>query len=180
MALAGGADAPVGVAGSSGDSVAVGVPVGDESGGGTERVAVGSGEEADPPVGDAVGEGLALGDGTGADVPRGGRDAGGGSGCRADPGAGACGAAPGTTGVRGPVGRAVGGAAVTDGAGVVAVSAGWLATGSGITTGPTEGVGMNGVLLSGRAELPTVADPVLMAARIGMDAVPASRATVKR
>jgi hypothetical protein len=39
---------------------------------------------------------------------------------------------------------------------------------------------MNGVLLSGRALFPTVADPVLIAARIGMEAVPASSATVNR
>ncbi|PWR10066.1 hypothetical protein DKT69_29740, partial [Micromonospora sicca] len=63
---------------------------------------------------------------------------------------------------------------------VVGATAGWLVPGSGMTTGPTEGVGMKGVLLSGRAVLPTVADPALMAARIGIDAVPASRATVKR
>ncbi|MEU2613756.1 hypothetical protein ABZ570_19520 [Micromonospora sp. NPDC007271] len=57
---------------------------------------------------------------------------------------------------------------------------GWVPSGRGSTTGPTDGVGMNGVLVSGRALLPTVADPVLIAARIGMDAVPASSATVKR
>ncbi|SCL57570.1 hypothetical protein [Micromonospora peucetia] len=57
---------------------------------------------------------------------------------------------------------------------------GWLVAGTGITTGPTEGVGRNGVLLSGRAVLPTVAEPVLIAARIGIDAVPASSATVNR
>ncbi|MCX4387509.1 hypothetical protein OG777_11265 [Micromonospora peucetia] len=56
----------------------------------------------------------------------------------------------------------------------------WLVAGTGITTGPTEGVGRNGVLLSGRAVLPTVAEPVLIAARIGIDAVPASSATVNR
>lgn len=39
---------------------------------------------------------------------------------------------------------------------------------------------MNGVLLSGIAVLPTVADPALIAAIIGIDAVPASRATVNR
>jgi hypothetical protein len=60
------------------------------------------------------------------------------------------------------------------------IAAGWPVTGRGITTGPTDGVGMNGVLLSGRAVLPTVAEPVLIAARIGIEAVPASRATVKR
>ncbi|PWU43263.1 hypothetical protein DLJ46_32315, partial [Micromonospora globispora] len=49
-----------------------------------------------------------------------------------------------------------------------------------ITTGPTEGVGINGVLVSGRAVRPTVPEPALIAARIGMEAVPASNATVKR
>lgn len=39
---------------------------------------------------------------------------------------------------------------------------------------------MNGMLLSGSAVLPGVAEPALMAARIGMDAVPASSATVSR
>jgi hypothetical protein len=59
-------------------------------------------------------------------------------------------------------------------------SGGWLVIGSGITTGPTDGVGMNGVLLSGRAVLPGVAEPALIAARMGIDAVPASSATVSR
>ncbi|SCL43910.1 hypothetical protein GA0070604_0069 [Micromonospora eburnea] len=59
-------------------------------------------------------------------------------------------------------------------------SGGWVPLGRGTSTGPTEGVGMNGVLLSGRALWPTVADPVLIAVRIGMDAVPASSATVNR
>ncbi|MEU5903611.1 hypothetical protein [Micromonospora sp. NPDC047527] len=47
-------------------------------------------------------------------------------------------------------------------------------------TGPTDGVGMNGVPLSGRAVLPWVAEPVLIAARMGIDAVPISSATVSR
>lgn len=59
-------------------------------------------------------------------------------------------------------------------------SAGWLVIGSGISTGPTDGVGMNGMLLSGSAVLPGVAEPALIAARIGIDAVPASSATVSR
>ncbi|MFG1649048.1 hypothetical protein ACGFIE_03910 [Micromonospora sp. NPDC049275] len=50
----------------------------------------------------------------------------------------------------------------------------------GMTTGPTDGVGMNGVLVSGSALLPGVAEPALTAARTGIDAVPASRATVSR
>ncbi|MFE9915649.1 hypothetical protein ACFYPG_10850 [Micromonospora sp. NPDC005553] len=59
-------------------------------------------------------------------------------------------------------------------------SAGWLVIGMGITTGPTDGVGMNGMPLSGRALLPGVAEPALIAARMGIDAVPASSATVSR
>ncbi|MFF4877260.1 MULTISPECIES: hypothetical protein [unclassified Micromonospora] len=59
-------------------------------------------------------------------------------------------------------------------------SAGWLVIGSGITTGPTDGVGMKGVLLSGSAVLPDVAEPALIAARMGIEAVPASSATVSR
>jgi len=59
-------------------------------------------------------------------------------------------------------------------------TAAWLLVGSGTTTGPTLGVGMNGVPWSGSAVLPTVAEPALIAARIGIDAVPASSATVKR
>ncbi|MCF0093183.1 hypothetical protein AB0B39_06495 [Micromonospora sp. NPDC049114] len=49
-----------------------------------------------------------------------------------------------------------------------------------MTTGPTDGVGMNGVLVSGNALLPGVAEPALTAARTGIDAVPANRATVSR
>ncbi|MER7420877.1 hypothetical protein ABT346_29550 [Micromonospora peucetia] len=68
----------------------------------------------------------------------------------------------------------------TAGDGVDGTTGGRPVTGSGITTGPTDGVGRKGVLLSGRAVLPTVAEPVLIAARIGIDAVPASSATVSR
>ncbi|MFG1675226.1 hypothetical protein [Micromonospora sp. NPDC049282] len=65
--------------------------------------------------------------------------------------------------------------------GVGARSAGpWVVWGNGMTTGPTEGVGMNRAPASGRALFPTEAEPVLIAARIGMDAVPASSATVSR
>ncbi|MBM0239988.1 hypothetical protein JNW88_27945, partial [Micromonospora sp. ATA32] len=46
----------------------------------------------------------------------------------------------------------------------LAGSGGWLVACTGSTTGPTDGVGMNGVALSGRAVLPTVADPALIAA----------------
>ena len=59
-------------------------------------------------------------------------------------------------------------------------TAGWPIVGNGTITGPTDGAGMNGVRPSGSAVLPTVAEPALMAARIGIEAVPASRATVDR
>ncbi|MGC4768776.1 hypothetical protein ACLQ25_07305 [Micromonospora sp. DT44] len=49
-----------------------------------------------------------------------------------------------------------------------------------MTTGPTDGVGMNGVLVSGNAEVPGVAEPALIAASTGIDAVPARSATVSR
>ncbi|SCL38393.1 hypothetical protein GA0074692_4996 [Micromonospora pallida] len=48
------------------------------------------------------------------------------------------------------------------------------------TTGPREGVGMNGTSAFGSEVPPTVAEPALIAARIGMEAVPASSATVNR
>ncbi|MBW4704079.1 hypothetical protein [Micromonospora sp. RL09-050-HVF-A] len=52
--------------------------------------------------------------------------------------------------------------------------------GTGTTTGPTDGVGRNGVPSSGNAVLPTVAEPALIAASTGIEAAPASRATVNR
>ncbi|MER7330892.1 MULTISPECIES: hypothetical protein [unclassified Micromonospora] len=144
---------------------------------------VGSGEGEGEGEGDRDGDGDGLGDGfgegSGTGRPSGGRDGttvGGGAGRATDSGPRA---AP--TGVRGAgaAGRQVLGVA-TRGDGVGGVTAGWLVAGTGITTGPTEGVGRNGVPLSGRAVLPTVAEPVLIAARIGIDAVPASSATVNR
>ncbi|SCG48957.1 hypothetical protein [Micromonospora inositola] len=149
-------------------------------------VGSGTGSGLDEPVGVGLGEGLGdpLGDGdcpppakgVGRAAPVGGAGVAGGRGRRSHTGSDAtagAGAAA-TTAASDAPGR------MTTGAGRVGGTADWLVAGSGITTGPTEGVGMNGVLLSGRAVLPTVADPALMAARIGMDAVPASRATVKR
>lgn len=50
----------------------------------------------------------------------------------------------------------------------------------GMTTGRTDGVGMSGASPLGEAVLATVAGPVLTAVRIGMEAVPASNATVNR
>ncbi|WP_255292533.1 hypothetical protein [Micromonospora sp. WMMA1996] len=83
------------------------------------------------------------------------------------------------TGAAGSTGR--GGTVVAPATGVGAGSTGaWVVCGSGTTTGPTEGVGRNGVLVSGSALFPTVAEPALIAARIGIDAVPASSATVSR
>jgi hypothetical protein len=60
-------------------------------------------------------------------------------------------------------------------------SAGSAVGGSGMTTtGPSDGGAMNGVVPSG-SELPlTVAEPALIAATIGIDAVPASRPTMNR
>ncbi|RZU72566.1 hypothetical protein EV384_0937 [Micromonospora kangleipakensis] len=136
-----------------------------------ERVGIGLGDglgdslgDGSPPPAEGVGQAAPVGGAGGTGVrgrmPHAESDATGGAGAAA---------------ISGAPGR------VTSGAGrVVDVTSGWLVAGSGITTGPTEGVGMNGVLLSGSAVLPTVADPVLMAARIGIDAVPASSATVKR
>ncbi|MFI5489269.1 hypothetical protein ACIBXA_24595 [Micromonospora echinaurantiaca] len=136
----------------------------------------GDGELPPPgePVGDGDGDG--AGRGGGAVVPPEGRGRAGG-GVRAGAGSAANPAGPGGRRAAGRHGVVVAGPA--DGV-AGGVTAGWLVTGSGITTGPTDGVGMNGVLVSGSAVLPTVADPVLIAARIGIDAVPASRATVNR
>ncbi|WP_446217695.1 hypothetical protein [Micromonospora sp. IBHARD004] len=141
-----------------------------------ERVGVGLGEGVGAGLGDALGAGGSppLAEWVGRVAPVGGAWGTGGRGRMPHAESDATGGA-GAAATSGTPGR------VTSGAGpVVDVTSGWLVAGSGITTGPTEGVGMNGVLLSGSAVLPTVADPVLMAARIGIDAVPASSATVKR
>ncbi|MEV7329857.1 hypothetical protein [Micromonospora sp. NPDC093244] len=141
-----------------GPAVVVGVGVGS---GGAVRVGVGVGLAG----GGTTGRVLRVGPGTGGS-PRStcaGSTAPGRSAVRL----GAAGSQPGVA-----VGPALG---VPSGGG-----AGWLAMGGGSSTGPTEGVGMNGVLLSGRAVLPGVAEPALIAARMGIDAVPASSATVSR
>ncbi len=152
-----------------------------------ERVAVGSVEGVGEvggmgsPVGAGAGEGCGVGVGVGVTVGGGGRVGTRGGGRWTDSGsdrseaAGTIGAGAGG-GRPGPGSSGCGTAAVPGG--VEGAAAGWPVAGT--ITGPTERVGMNGVLLSGSAVLPTVADPVLMAARIGMEAVPASRATVKR
>ncbi|SCF01234.1 hypothetical protein GA0070558_119141 [Micromonospora haikouensis] len=150
-----------------------------------ERVAVGSVGGVvggmGSPVGAGAGEGCGVGVGVGVTVGGGGRvgTRGGGrwtaSGSDRSEAAGTIGAGAGG-GRPGPGSSGCGAAAVPGG--VEGAVAGWPVAGT--ITGPTERVGMNGVLLSGSAVLPTVADPVLMAARIGMEAVPASRATVKR
>lgn len=176
-----------------GSTVRVGVgsgpvePVGSGSGGsvgsgsdepvGSGLVGSGSGEPVGPgSVGEAVGGGGATGGGTAGEVPRVGFGAGG----RVVPRrAGPRSAVAGSSGERrGAAGsQPLGGTTLgVPGGG----SPGWLVIGSGIRTGPTDGVGMKGVLLSGSAVLPGVAEPALIAARIGIDAVPASRATVSR
>ncbi|MGS2614016.1 hypothetical protein ACVCAH_05710 [Micromonospora sp. LZ34] len=170
---------PVGVTtgegvGLSGDGVASSGDVGEVG----DRVALGltdadgEGEGDGPVLGELDGDGR----GGGAVVPPDGRDRVG-AGVRV--GTGSAGNPAGPDGRRAAGRHGVVAAGPTDGE-AGGVTAGWLVTGSGITTGPTDGVGMNGVLVSGNAVLPTVADPVLIAARIGIDAVPASRATVNR
>lgn len=153
-------------------------------GAGVAEVVVGSG--AGLGSGDVDGEGDGDGDGTGDG--RGGRvgvgrvGTGGGAGTtdgrdrRPEPRS----LSSGRDGAAGSTGR--GGSVMgvpTTGVGAGSTGA-WVVWGSGMTTGPTEGVGMNRVPASGSALFPTEADPVLIAARIGIDAVPASNATVSR
>ncbi|MEV1331782.1 hypothetical protein AB0J20_19665 [Micromonospora costi] len=193
-----GSEVSPGVGGSV--SPAVGVGVGSVSG--TEIVPDGDGVAVGPPVGDPVGVGDAVGVGVGLGVgdTLGVGDAVGGCGVvRVGCGTGAAGRwvgrepvglwASGASGRRAVSGRAGRGSGKSDDHSFTADGlpegraggrAGWLVVGMGTTTGPTEGVGMNGTPLSGRAVLPTVAEPALIAARIGMDAVPASSATVNR
>ena len=185
------------------DDVAVGSVVGSE-GGSDVGSAVSEGSEVGSTVvtdGSGLGLGLGVrlgsgvpgcdGDGEGTGDGRGGRtgvgrtgvDGGGGTATgrdrRREPRSLSSGRA-GAAGSTGMNGRA-GGTEVTSTAGVGVDGTGaWVPCGIGMTTGPTEGVGRNGVLVSGSALLPTVAEPVLIAARIGIDAVPASRATVSR
>ncbi|MGW3610875.1 hypothetical protein ACWD6N_13415 [Micromonospora sp. NPDC005163] len=161
----------VGTAVAVGESVTVGVD-------GGVGVGVGVGLGSGGRVGEGAGDGLVGGEAGG--VPRVGLGEGGGT-TRTGPGSASVG--PGSVrswSRRGAVGSqpavAVGPTSGVAGGG----SAGWLVAGTGITTGPTDGVGMNGVLLSGSAVLPGVAEPALMAARMGIDAVPASSATVSR
>lgn len=59
-------------------------------------------------------------------------------------------------------------------------SAGSAVGGSGSTTGPSDGGGMNGLISPGWPASPTVAEPAPITAMIGIDAVPASSATVNR
>lgn len=171
---------------SGGRAVGTTMTVGRGRGDGTVTVLVGSavGLGAGSGVGGSEGVGAAtdVGRGAGVGVVRVGPGTGVGAGAsgrsrRALPAA----VEPGGAGAAGSSGAAGGSLLVPVGpTGAVGSGAsdGWLAP--GITTGPTEGVGMNGVRVSGSAVLPTVADPVLIAARIGIDAVPASSATVKR
>ncbi|MCZ7421640.1 hypothetical protein O7605_19225 [Verrucosispora sp. WMMA2121] len=134
----------------------------------------------EPLVGAGAGVRVGTGAGRGAGVLVGVRGAGAVAGA---PGrrAGVC-----STGGPTIVGRGVGSTGMTGGAAgstegtAVTMAVGEPLGGGGTTTGPTEGVGMNGVLPSGSAVLPTVAEPVLIAARTGIEAVPASSATVSR
>lgn len=178
-------DGSVGSGGSSGGTGSVGSAVGvGVTGRGGDGVTVSDGDGL--TVGSSVGE--TLGDGLGV---TGGRD--GGGAVRVGRGAGRTGRRGGSTAPRvGSTSRAPdrSGSRVGKSADqpLTAVglpvarggTAAWLLVGSGTTTGPTLGVGMNGVPWSGSAVLPTVAEPALIAARIGIEAVPASSATVKR
>ncbi|WP_157743139.1 hypothetical protein [Micromonospora coriariae] len=161
-----GGSVTVGVVG----GVAVGLGVG---------LGVGVGSGSGGPVGGGTGGGLCGSEAGG--VLRVGLGEGGGGSTRTGPGSAPVGprsvrswSRPGAAGSQPAV--AVGPTPGVAGGG----SAGWLVAGTGMTTGPTDGVGMNGVLLSGSAVLPGVAEPALMAARMGIDAVPASSATVSR
>ncbi|WP_327030117.1 hypothetical protein OG989_07780 [Micromonospora sp. NBC_01740] len=181
----------------AGDALGAGDAVG--SGGGSERVLVGSTDVGSPVgvgaglalgLGEGFGDGLGNAGGLGDEGAEGLGDEGGGTGRppgrdggfgRAAGPSGGGGAGAATIGVRGKgttVRQSPGSA--TAGDGVDGATGGRPVAGTGITTGPTEGVGRNGVLPSGRAVLPTVAEPVLIAARMGIDAVPASSATVNR
>ncbi|MFG2067466.1 hypothetical protein ACGFKZ_11480 [Micromonospora tulbaghiae] len=181
----GGPDVPDGPEGSDvgsdeGSEVAVGsAVVTDGSGLGLGLGVPGSDGDG---VGDGDGDGEGTGDGRGGrtGVGRTGVDGGGGAATGRDRCREPRSLSSGRAGAAGSTGRA-GGTEVTSTAGVGVDGAGaWVPRGIGMTTGPTEGVGRNGVLVSGRALLPTLADPVLIAARIGIDAVPASNATVSR
>ncbi|WP_433389060.1 hypothetical protein [Micromonospora sp. KLBMP9576] len=170
--------------------------------GGSERVLVGSAEVGSPVgvavaltlalglgVGCGLGEGSGDGRGDGSGVGRGvgdgrgvGLTGGGGTGPPRLGGGGGfgCVTVPGSGGVRGAATLHQSPGVTTAGDGFDPTTGGRSVAGAGITTGPTEGVGRNGVPLSGRAVLPTVAEPVLIAASSGIDAVPASNATVNR
>ncbi|MEV6691194.1 hypothetical protein AB0M35_06960 [Micromonospora sp. NPDC051196] len=173
------------VSGGSADALGPAPPAGSAEAGGLVE-SLGAGDEVGVAVGDGEVPGSGrLGVGLGAGVGRG-------CGAGTGPGVGSLGRGEVTggsarrSGVRSAgmrVGRrpcrSTGGAGAVDGT-AVEVAAGAPVGGGGMTTGPTEGVGMNSVPLSGRAVLPTVAEPVLIAARTGNEAVPASSATVSR
>ncbi|MDO3683759.1 hypothetical protein [Micromonospora sp. C28ISP2-4] len=172
------------------DDVAEGSDVGSDDGSevadGSAVVTDGSGLGLGSGVpecdGDGDGDGEGTGDGRGGrpGVGRTGADGGGGAATGRDRCREPRSLSSGRAGAAGSTGRA-GGTEVTSTAGVGVEGTGtWVPRGIGMTTGPTEGVGRNGVLVSGSALLPTLADPVLIAARIGIDAVPASSATVSR
>ncbi|SCG56392.1 hypothetical protein [Micromonospora humi] len=189
----GSGDSPGGVVVGSGPPLGLGAEVLVDGSGvvegsdgcGVAEVTVGSGAGLGSGEGDGDGEGDGEGDGAGD--CRGGRGdgrVGGGAGAGTTDGRDRWpepGSPPsGRDGAAGRSGRG-GSVVVAPTAGVGAGGTGpWVLWGSGMTTGPTEGVGMNRVPASGSALLPTEAEPVLIAARIGIDAVPASNATVSR
>ncbi|MFB9544699.1 hypothetical protein [Micromonospora sagamiensis] len=143
----------------------------------------GSGDSAQVPLGVGMGFGVGVGSGTGEAVGDG--VVGAGRGVREGVGFGGDGRSGGASvgryavGDVPPTGAADGAPPPGERVGA-GTTVGDTGRGGPTTTGPREGVGMNGVSAFGNAVPPTVADPALIAARIGMEAVPASRATVNR
>ena len=186
-----GAGSP-GVAGT--DAVPVG-STGSDGSAGSDGSDGSDGLGAGPVEGDGLGEGEGLGVGLGAGPGRvgparvglgAGRTVGvegrgrwdrAGSPVSVDPRSGGPGRLREETGAGAGCGTATG--SDRSGAGWT-VTTGGPASGAGTTTGPAEGGGMKTPAPFVVAVLPTVADPALIAARIGIDAVPASSATVKR
>lgn len=126
-------------------------------------------------VGTGVGDGGGNGDGEGAGD-------GGSTSAGEGNGAGAGGAVPATCTAGGDLraGRVAGGTRYREPGPLGTATTGVRLGCGGMTAGPTDGVGMNGASLVAGPVLATVAGPVLTAVRIGMDAVPASNATVNR
>lgn len=183
--VAGGSDGSDGPDGSDELSEGVGSTVVTDGSGLGLGLGLGLGVRLGPGVPGCDGDGDGTGDGRGGrtGVGRTGVDGGGGTATGRDRRRPPRSLSSGRAGAAGSTGRngRAGGTEVTSTAGMGVDGTGaWVPCGIGMTTGPMEGVGRNGVLVSGSALLPTVADPVLIAARIGIDAVPASSATVSR